>query len=156
VPFSRIADDPVTFVFGYGVGNASESSLGRGFSGRYALEYRPYLQSALARFFLELGVLGIVVLLIVYWLIFQDCRRLARAGPTLFAGLAGGWAGVVALTVVAMSYVLLEVFPATSFLFWYFSGLVAAERMRMMYRPFGANGEVVPAATSSVSAQSRE
>jgi hypothetical protein len=131
VPFKSLARDPVKLAFGYGIGNASESSMGRGFVGRYALEYKPYLQSAFARFILELGVLGIGILLIVYWLVFQDCRRMARAGPTLVAGFAAGWAGVVTLMTVAMVYSLPEAYPAISFLFWYFSGLIAAERMRV-------------------------
>lgn len=131
VPLARVAEDPVTLAFGFGIGNVSDSAWGRAFSGRYSKEYARYLQSAMSRFIMELGLLGIGFLLILYWLIFQDCRRVARGPIALIAGLAAGWGAVVVVMLVAMFYALVEVFPAISFLFWYFSGLIAAERMRI-------------------------
>jgi hypothetical protein len=145
----RIAEDPARTAFGYGIGNASDSSLGAGFSGKYASNYRSYMQNALVRFLLELGVCGVLFVFLMYWLIFQDCRRVARSGSTLMAGLGAGWAGVVVLTAMATFYVLLEVYPQFSYVFWYLSGLIAAERMRLAYevRSSSTEAAVAPAAT---------
>jgi hypothetical protein len=129
----KLAEDPTRTAFGYGIGNVSDSSLGAGFSGKYAKNYRSYMQNALVRLLLELGVCGVLFVFLMYWLMFQDCRRVARSGNTLMAGLGAGWAGVVALTSMATFYVLLESFPQFSYVFWYFSGLIAAERMRLAF-----------------------
>jgi hypothetical protein len=131
VPLRHLAEDPVTLAFGYGIGNASESSLGPRFAGKYASSYRGFLQTAFSRFVLEIGVLGCALLFYVYWLIFQDCRAVARGSTTLSGAFAAGWAGVAVLMSVATFYASVEVFPSLGFLFWYFSGLVAAQRMRM-------------------------
>jgi hypothetical protein len=128
---ARLTEDPVRFTFGYGVGNASESAFGASFTGRYGKQFHNYLQGALARFLLEIGWSGVLLVYILYWLIFQDCRRVARTGEGIHASLAAGWAGVVAVVCVGMLYALLEAFPPISFLFWYLSGLIAAQRMRL-------------------------
>jgi hypothetical protein len=135
VPLRHLAKDPVSLAFGYGIGNASDSSLGPRFAGKYASSYRGFLQTAFSRFVLEVGVLGCALLFYIYWLIFQDCRAVARGNNSLNGAFAAGWAGVAVLMLVATFYASIEVFPSLGFLFWYFSGLVAAQRMRMSAEP---------------------
>jgi hypothetical protein len=132
VPLRRLSQDPVSLMFGYGIGNASDSSLGSAFSGRYAVTFRPFLQTAMSKFGLEIGMLGCGLLLAVLWVIFLDARNVARYGVGLRGALAAGWTGVVALTVLAAFYSKIEVFPSMGFLFWYFSGIVAAERAQLI------------------------
>ncbi|MGE0114239.1 MAG: hypothetical protein AB7T07_05075 [Steroidobacteraceae bacterium] len=134
VPLKQLANDPVNLVFGYGIGNASDSSLGQAFSGRYAATFRPFLQTAFSKFELEIGLLGGALVLGIYWLIFQDCRVVARSSGALHGALAAGWTGVVALMTLATFYTKIEVFPSLGFLFWYFSGVIAAERMHLSLR----------------------
>ena len=134
-PLQRLSRDPVHLAFGYGIGNVSTSNFGEAFSGQYAKEYTRYLQGAFSRFVLELGLLGVLCILVIYALIVQDCLRVARSGRTFMSALAGGWVGVVAVVFMGMFYALIEAFPAISFLFWYISGLVAAERMRISVGP---------------------
>ncbi len=131
VPLKQLSADPVNLMFGYGIGNASDSSLGQAFSGRHAATFRPFLQTAFSRFELEIGLLGCGLLLCIYWLIFQDCRMVARYGGVVHGALAAGWTGVMALMTLATFYSKVEVFPSMGFLFWYFSGVIAAERMRI-------------------------
>ncbi len=138
VPLKQLSKDPVALAFGYGIGNASESSLGSAFSGRYGATFRPFLQTAFSRFELEIGLIGCVAVLGIYWLIFQDCKVVARDSQTVHGAIAAGWTGVVALVTLATFYSKIEVFPCLSYLFWYFSGLVAAERMRLALQPKAA------------------
>ncbi len=133
VPLTALSKDPTSLVFGYGIGNASDSSLGLDYGGKYAEVFRPFLQASFAKFVLEIGLAGVGMVFLIYLLVYQDCLAVARADKGLFGALAAGWTGVIALMSIAMFYNKGEVFPSLSFLFWYFSGLIAARRMRMAY-----------------------
>jgi hypothetical protein len=79
---------------------------------------------------LELGVVGLFGVLALMWMIFKDSYIVAQRGDDLIGTLAAGWAGVVA--VITLSTLYSEIIAPTSlpYLFWYFSGLIAAARMR--------------------------
>jgi hypothetical protein len=70
---------------------------------------------------------------VLYWLIFRDSVTVARADDTLTGWIAIGWTGVTALMVVATPYKAMHVYESLSYLFWYFSGLIAARRMRLAF-----------------------
>jgi len=132
VPIKELSKDPVSLLFGLGIGNASDSSLGPGFNGFYADKWRVFLQTQFSRFILELGALGVTLILFIYLLIFQDCKAVARADKGTFGAMAAGMTGVIGLITLTMFYSKIEVFPSLSYLFWYFAGLIAAHRMRMV------------------------
>jgi hypothetical protein len=132
VPLRALSHDLPSLIFGYGIGNASDSSLGLAFGGKYAATFRPFLQISFAKFVLELGLAGVLTILFIYWLIFKDCLAVARSDKGIWGAIAAGWSGVIPLMGMTMFYNKAEVFPALSFLFWYFSGLIAARRMRMV------------------------
>jgi hypothetical protein len=50
----------------------------------------------------------------------------AHADDSLIAAIAAGWTGVVALFCVGMLYNIYHEFPSVTYLYAYFSGLVAA------------------------------
>lgn len=146
VPLKHLIKDPIRFVFGYGIGNVSESNFGHGFSGAYQKLWDPFAVTAFSKFFLELGMLGFVLVLIWYWLIFQDCRALASQQSGFYSAFAAGWTGVMAVMTIATFYSMVHMFPVLSFLFWYFAGLMAAARMRMAT---AARSEALRASASS-------
>lgn len=125
------ARDPILFVFGYGIGNASESNLGGGFTGAHFRLWGMFLVTTFTKIALELGMLGMFLILCFYWLVLQDCVALAQRSNGFYSGLAAGWAGVIAVISIVMFYSRTDVSPAVSYLFWYFSGIIAAERMRI-------------------------
>ena len=131
VPLKAIAREPAQLAFGYGIGNASESALGEKFTGEYFRRFQPFRLSTASVLIMETGVLGLALVLCLNFMIFRDARFLAVRAPGLLGGLAAGSVGVVAVVTGAMFYTELMAYGSISFLFWYFSGLVAAERMRL-------------------------
>jgi hypothetical protein len=134
VPLSVLARDPAHLVFGLGIGNASDSALGVQFVGRYYKVFEPFLLSGFARLVLELGVLGVALVMLLYWLIFTDSRIVAAYDNNQKGALAAGWTGVTAVFAVSTFYKDLITFEALSCLFWFYAGLIAAERMRIANR----------------------
>lgn len=121
--------------FGLGIGNASLSSLGQQFNGEHSAKFAPFLKTAASGFILELGVLGLLGTLLLSYLVYRDSRALAARGEGVFGMLAVGWSGVTAVLLLATFYTTIDGSVAVSYLFWYFSGVVAAERIRASRRP---------------------
>jgi hypothetical protein len=143
VPLRELAKDPITLAFGYGLGNATNSALGTAFSGAYFVLYKPFLITGFARILLELGVVGLFLTLIVHLLIFRDCLVVARHGTGIRKPLAAGWAGVTAVMAVTIPYVDNLVMTSLMFVFWYISGVIAAERMRLSLAATEARDQAV-------------
>ena len=130
VPFKRMVLDPPLLAFGFGIGNASDSALGRRFIGAQFEIYGPYLRSSAGRLLVELGSFGVTLVFVLMWLVYTDCRVVGRRNEGTISALAAGCAGVTVLLSLAMFYKDIIIHPSLSFAFWYFSGLIAAERMR--------------------------
>jgi hypothetical protein len=132
VPVYFLAKQPVDLAFGLGMGNASDSALGFQFKGRYAALLSEFLETSFSRIVLELGFVGVALMTIFIWAVYQDARYLARYDSGLKGTIAAGWIGVVAIMSMTMFYKDVTVGAAVSYLFWYFSGLIAADRMRIV------------------------
>jgi hypothetical protein len=130
IPVAYIARDPVTLAFGLGMGNASRSSLGKNFTGRYFNIFESFVITSFSVFVLETGTLGTALIFLLYYLIFRDAVFLARKDEGIFSALAVGWAGIVAVMFAATFYATIHVFNSLAYLFWYFSGILAARRMQ--------------------------
>lgn len=137
VPLRELAREPAQLAFGVGIGNATESSLGPKFTGEHYRQYAPFLKSAASIFLLEIGVLGLALVLAIYYLIFRDARAVADADDGIAGVLAAGWAGVTVVIALATFYNNPTSSEAISYLFWYFSGLVAAHRIRLARQSMG-------------------
>jgi hypothetical protein len=133
VPLRLLSRDPAQLVFGLGIGNASPSSLGPKFTGRYNYLLEPFLLTSFAVIVCELGVFGVFLVLSLYWQIYSDSRIVAGSANPLLGGIALGWTGVTGMMVLCIVYKDVRLFVALSVLFWYFSGLIAAERMRIVW-----------------------
>jgi len=131
MPLARLSADPVQLAFGLGLGNVSHSSLGPQFIGAYYPLYEGFLVSSMSVFLLEIGVCGTVLVFALYWLILRDSLAVARRDDSLMGWFAIGWCGVTVLVIVGTGYKTLHSYGSLSYLFWYFSGLVAARRMRL-------------------------
>ena len=130
VTVRRLSTDPLVFVFGYGIGNVSDSALGRGFVGRYYGILGPFLGTTFGRVTLELGFLGLTAILALMWMILRDARVVARRESGLIGAFAAGWVGVTIVMTMCIIYTDTVSKVPLAFLFWYGAGLVAAARMR--------------------------
>ena len=131
VPLKSLSNDPVRLVFGLGIGNVSDSALGDNFTGRYHAIYAPFLLHVFAQIVLELGVMGTALVFVLFWLVFRDSCVVANGSGGAKGMLALGWAGVTAVLAVGMFYKQFIRFDSISFLFWFYAGMVAAERVRL-------------------------
>ncbi len=132
VPVVELAKEPVFLIFGRGMGNASHSALGEQFTGKYYRLFKPFLQNAFSRIVMELGMLGVALVFMLYWMIFSDSRIVARKGTGLKGVLGSAWLVVMVIIVIATFYSDIVTVQSISGLFWFYSGVIAAERMRIM------------------------
>jgi hypothetical protein len=124
--------DPVRTVFGLGIGNTMVSSLGPQFSGKYFERYGQVTEGTnFATMVLELGFLGFGLVMLLHWLILRDAWFVAAHGDAFNGALAAAWVGINTLIVLSLPYSTVQLSVALSFLFWYFSGYIAAERARL-------------------------
>ena len=151
IPLRDLASDPAKLAFGYGVGNASNSSLGTQFVGEQYPKFSIFMIHAFARITLELGIVGLALVLILMWLVFVDALKVARRDDGIFGVVAAGMVGAVVIVAVSIVYKDLIGQLSMSFLFWYLAGLVAAQRMRIAavaHRPTNTRASPVVRASS--------
>jgi len=135
VPLQYLSEDPVRLALGLGLGSVSPSTLGRGFEGRYYPLFGPFLQTSFTYFVLEIGVLGVGIVLLLYWLIFRDAFFLARHDDGIVGAVAIGWVGTTMIMCVSLLYTDIHMFESLSYPFWYFSGLIASRRVALARQP---------------------
>ncbi len=130
LPIRVLSEDPIKLLMGLGLGNASDSSISI-LSGRYPFLARlSKAMPALPQLMWEIGVVGIIIYIVFFYFIYRDARSLGKINS--FSGaFAIGWAGIVVLIVLSLPYKNFMIFNVLGALFWYFSGYVAAERIRM-------------------------
>jgi hypothetical protein len=132
VPLQAFASDPVRLMLGVGVGNASPSALGPSFTGQYYTLFGRYtIETSAAAYIVELGVLGLALAMTFYLLILRDAFVVAMRDDTIVGAVALGWVGVTLVMMVATFYKSLHLIESLTYLYAYFSGLVAAQRMRL-------------------------
>ena len=117
-------------LLGVGIGNASLSFSDK-LTGEY---YKKYWQlepqmTDLSNLLWEQGLVGVLLFIIFFWLVLQDSIYL-RARDDIAGAISLGWISVV--MIVSGSFVYFNTFHQNIFayLFWYFSGYVAAQRYR--------------------------
>jgi hypothetical protein len=131
VPLQVLSKDPVQLGFGLGIGNATRSSLGPQFSGQYEPIYGIYsVETSMATFILETGVFGAILVLVLHWMIFQDAVNEMRQDSGLIGTIALGWIATSVLVLACNFYITTHTFESISYMFWFFSGLIASNRVR--------------------------
>ena len=132
VPLQAFLSDPVHLMLGVGVGNGSISTLGTGYTGEYYPLYGRYTAvSSAAAFLVEIGLIGLALVFMLDWLVFRDALFVARHDRTLIGAVALGWVGFTIVMVISTFYKDVKAYDSLSYLFWYFSGVIAATRMRL-------------------------
>ena len=131
MPFRVLSDDAIKFIMGLGIGNVSISSL-KGFEGEYSYYYTAHGggQTTVSYLMWELGIVGVLLSLLLFCLIFRDASYL-RARGDIVGIIATGWIGVLAVLTITLFYKNIIVFSILSYLFWYLSGYLAAKRYRL-------------------------
>jgi hypothetical protein len=135
LPLRVLSDDPVKLVLGLGIGNVGESFIER-FSGDYTHLYNESSgklstgRTQLNIWLWEIGIVGIALFLLFFFWIFLDASHL-RVDNGFVGTFAVGWAVVVIIIVLTLPYRQIMVFNVLGFLFWYFSGYIAAKSVWM-------------------------
>jgi hypothetical protein len=126
VPLQYLAKDPVKLMFGLGIGAVSPSQLGKNFEGTYYLLFEKFVIISFTTFLLEFGLLGLMVIGVLFWMVFSDTLTVLRRDDSLVGALAAGWSGVVVIFAIDVFYTTFHEFTSVTYLYWYFSGLICA------------------------------
>jgi len=129
-PVQMLAEDPSKMLLGLGIANVSHSKLGDKFIGEYYDDYGHLIDSSLSTLMWEIGLLGVFLLLLLFYLVFKDALRL-RMSEEIIGLVALAWLSILCIYLLALFYGKIIPSNALSFLFWYFSGLIAAASARL-------------------------
>jgi hypothetical protein len=130
LPFKAARHDPTQLVFGLGIANVSASSLGPGFEGDYFGKYGLLMGPTTAVFLWEMGLIGTALAFLILYMIFRDAR-VAREADGITGALALGWIAVTGIMFIAWFYKKTVGSDALSYLFWFYSGVIAAASVRI-------------------------
>jgi hypothetical protein len=124
--------DYFRLLFGLGIGNVSNSFFQQ-FQGKYAAYQEKFSagRTALSLLLWETGLIGVFLSLIFLYFVFSDARYLIANEDGLSGTFALGWITIVVMTFITLFYKNIIVFNVLGYLFWYFSGYVAASRYRL-------------------------
>lgn len=147
-----LAKDYYRLAFGYGMGNVSLSYFSDATGGIYAkvADYKPNSMT-LTKLLWEFGISGVILYILFLVFVYQDARLLCGT-EDIFGVFASGWCAVVIIMAVTIPYLNTIQNDVLSFLFWYFSGIMAGKALRyralLEYRglgrteyPYGVRGE---------------
>lgn len=131
LPLDQLSEEPFKLMFGLGIGSVSMSAIA-GLSDGVGDNYERYdisIGSAASKFLWEIGVLGLLLYLAFFYLLYRDAKVASR-GDGLLNRFGLGWGGVV--MVAGLSLFLRDLFQdgALAYGFWYFSGVLAASVIR--------------------------
>lgn len=128
-----VADNPIHLAFGLGIGNSLKSSLGKNFSGRYADLFEFVSIVSFSDFILELGLFGTTIVFILHWLILKDALFVAKTDRGILGAFSIAWSAVGVIIFLTMFYKKLVPWESVSYLYWYFSGLIAAQKVKLQH-----------------------
>lgn len=124
IPVETLSEDPITLLVGLGIGNVIEAPL-QVFDGEY-VEYLEKGSGGMAQLLWETGLLGATLSIAFLWMVFRDSLHISRQDG-LGSAIGLGWIPVVAIVGVGLFYYNMIMDPTTGYLFWYFSGYLAAK-----------------------------
>lgn len=125
-----LSKDSLTLAFGLGMGNVMVSYFGSAVGKNTDKMQYGAQMLAVTHLFWELGLLGVTVYVIFFVFFFRDALLLRKSGD-IFGSFALGWSAVVVIIGLSLVYKNMIVYNLINFMFWYFSGIVAAKAWRM-------------------------
>jgi hypothetical protein len=130
VAVEDISVHPMTALVGFGMGSVTKAPIAS-FSGVHAEHYADMgiTETAAPFILLETGLLGAVLWLAFFAMLFRDARAVSRQ-EGLIGGLALGWMGVIAVIAVGLFYKHIVPVNGIMYVFWFFSGTIVAARYR--------------------------
>jgi hypothetical protein len=131
--YKRLAKDPETLAFGLGLGSTKEayvdSPSSPGGNKPRMWRFQP-AGLTLTQVSWDLGLCGLVVYSMFFVFVFRDATRLKKTRDA-FGAFALGWSTVVIIMALCTLYLNFLYETVIVYMFWYFSGLVAARACRM-------------------------
>jgi hypothetical protein len=134
----RLSRDPMALTFGLGIGNVSSSPL-KGFSGEYA-RYETLFGASMtqvSQLLWEVGLAGTLIYLLLFWVFLRDALWLSKQ-EGLLALFGHSWVTTMVLLIPGLFYVSWFSLDEISAPMWFFSGVVAAERVRQRTKRIAA------------------
>jgi len=129
-PFAIMYTKPLNLYFGLGIGNVTQPKFPE-WAGEYT--YISHLMAAdrlmMSLMLWEIGIGGVIIYLIFFYMLFVDIYRLSNMN-SFASTVATGWMGVLTLIVIALVYKNIAQFNVIGYLFFYFSGYIAAARFK--------------------------
>lgn len=120
-----LSRDPAKLFLGLGIGNASVSFV-KGWSGEYShyVELRSGM-TALTRLLWEVGVIGVICVVIFFSFIFYEARRFSY-NQKFFGALSLGWVGIPVILFVCLFYNNFLVHNVIGYSFFFISGIIVS------------------------------
>jgi len=146
LPVSILSDNWMQLLFGLGPGNVSPAFL-PGMEGEYFEQYREYgvTITSVGKLIWELGILGVLAYACFFIYMWRDARFLAKSNMDM-KWLGEWWSVCTLIVALGLFYKNILNFNEIAYLMFFFTGVVAAQRMQ-------AHSEVVG---SSEIAKTRE
>jgi hypothetical protein len=137
--FEHLSRKPATLAFGLGAGNVSTSFLSS-FDGEYAAFYERYGVglTQITTFLWQIGVIGLVAYLALYYLVFTDARALSRHEELSSAVLGQAMGVVMVIMAAGLFYKSIFSMNEIGYLFWFYSGVVASRLVEQRHAHRGA------------------
>ena len=131
LPLVQLSDEPFKLFFGLGIGSVSDSAIDSLAADRPDTgDYTVRIDSSVSMFLWEIGVLGLIIYFIFFYMLYSDARKLSK-GEGISAQLALGWTGVIAVATLSLFFRDMFRDGAIAYTFWFYSGMVAANALRM-------------------------
>lgn len=130
--YEAISRDPVTMLVGLGAGNV-RASFSDVLAGEHTYAWEQYWvnTNTVTSFLWELGVIGLVLLLVFGSLVLRDAWAV-RKDDGLMGPLARGWVAVAVIGTVSLVYKDFTASHVHGYLFFLVSGIIVAHRFRTL------------------------
>ena len=135
LPVTVLSDEWMQVLFGLGIGNVSPSSL-PGMEGAYVElgQELGYGMTAIGNLIWETGVIGLLVYLILFTLIWRDTRRCANLDQgSDYSWLCTWWSTCIVIFVFGMAYKSVLQLNELGYMVFFWSGVVVSRYWRLRY-----------------------
>jgi len=140
LPVSILSENWMQLMFGLGPGNVSPSFL-PGMEGEYFEQYKEFgvTKTAVAKMIWELGIVGLAIYGFFFFYMWRDARFLSKS-KTDMKWLGEWWSVCTLIITLGIFYKNILNFNEVAYLMFFFTGVVAAQRMQVHGEVDGSSG----------------